>query len=172
MLPARFQRSLQGFPVKTSDLCELRDVQTPTIWSSSPPWELKRKMLMASAGLWPGHTGRRGRAKARHGRPRNSRGRMDLSAVVTRRRMVREPRRDRTKVRCDPPPRRRVGHESSSASMSTMAGVAAKVATWSPSSQRNSRGFPKPQVRSISDRRWIAARSPEGAIAQRTVGEH
>ena len=51
------------------------------------------------------------------------------------------------------------------------AGVAAKVATWSPSSQRTPRGFPKPQERSISDRLWIAARSPLRAIRRRTVGE-
>jgi hypothetical protein len=52
-----------------------------------------------------------------------------------------------------------------------MAGVAAKVATSSPSSHRTHSGFPKPQGRSISDRRWIAARSPEEAIAWRTLGE-
>jgi hypothetical protein len=50
------------------------------------------------------------------------------------------------------------------------AGVAAAAATWSPSSHRVSRGFPKPHARSISDRLWFAVRSPFAAIVKRSSG--
>src|SRR5438128_10987217 len=69
--------------------------------------------------------------------------------------------------RVRPPPRRRVGHEEASASVSACGGgrgggrdVVSLIA-WP------SRGFRKPPERSISDRLLTAARSPSPAISRR-----
>ena len=92
------------------------------------------------------------------------------SAVVTRRRMVPEPRRDPTAVGCDPHPGAASVARKRVPACRPVVGVAAKVATWSPSSHGPPRGFPKPPERSISDRLPTAARSPLRAISRRAPG--
>src|SRR6266851_109118 len=82
--------------------------------------------------------------------------------------MVPEPRRDPTQVGCDPHPGAASVTRKRVPTYRPVVGVAAKVATWSPSSHGTSSGSPEPQERSISDRLLIAARSPLRAMLRRT----
>src|SRR5882724_6040323 len=70
-------------------------------------------------------------------------------------RIVPEPRRDPTSVGCDPHPGAASVARKRVPACRPVVGVAAEVATWSPSSHRTPCGFPKPPERSISDRLLI-----------------
>lgn len=84
--------------------------------------------------------------------------------------MVPEPRRDPTQVGCDPHPGAASVTRKRVPACRPVVGVAAEVATWSPSSHGTPRGSPEPPERSISDRLLIAARSPLRAIPRRPPG--
>ena len=81
-----------------------------------------------------------------------------------------EPRRDPTQVGCDPHPGAASVARKRVPACRPVVGVAAEVATWSPSSHGTPRGSPEPPEWSISDRLLIAARSPLRAIPRRPPG--
>jgi hypothetical protein len=82
-------------------------------------------------------------------------------------RMVREPCRGPTQVGCDPPPRRRVGHEEASASVSSFGGG---------SRRRTRHGLHHGMALSVAfpshqkGRTPFAARSPVEATVRRSLG--
>lgn len=84
--------------------------------------------------------------------------------------MVREPRRGPTKLDATPFATQLMVTRKRVRACRPSKGVAAKAETWSPSSQRQSPGFPKPNAASISDRLRIASRSPVAANARRRSG--